>query len=197
MEFVDSNLFTWVILPVLIFSARVIDVSIGTLRILFIARNQKIIAPVLGFFESLLWLLATGQIFKHLDNAVCFIGYAGGFAMGNYVGILIENRLAIGQLIVRIITNSDTNDLIAKMESAGYTATLVDGEAVSGRVKILFSVIKRKQLSKIISLVTEFAPKAFYTVEDVQIAREALLPPVPPYQKNYYWQLFKMNRKRK
>jgi uncharacterized protein YebE (UPF0316 family) len=197
MMFLDSQLFAWVILPILIFCARIVDVSIGTLRILFIARNQKLIAPVLGFFESLLWLIATGQIFRHLDNAVCFVAYAGGFAMGNYIGMLIENRLAIGQLVVRIITESNSNGLIEKMESAGFATTLLDGESASGKVKILFSVIKRKQLQNIVNLVTEFAPKAFYTVEDVQIAREAVVPPVPPYRKNYYWQLFRMNRKRK
>ncbi len=197
MSMLESELFTWVILPILIFSARVIDVSIGTLRILYIARREKIIAPVLGFFEILIWLAAIGQIFKHLDNIACYLAYAGGFAMGNYIGMLIENRLAIGQLVVRIITDSNQDNLFEQIKSAGYGVTRVDGQGLTGPVKVLFTVIKRKELTRMIALINHSAPAAFYTVEDIQMAREAIFPQVLPHQKRYYWHLFKMDRKRK
>jgi uncharacterized protein YebE (UPF0316 family) len=193
----NSETFTWVILPLLIFCARIVDVSIGTLRIVFIARNQRIYAPLLGFFEILIWLLAIGQIFQHMDNFACYLAYAGGFAVGNFIGMMIENKLAIGQLIVRIITQSNEHDLYDHIKSAGYGVTRINGEGASGPVKILFTVIERKQLRNIILLINQFTPKAFYTVEDVQMARAGLFPVIPPYRKSYYWRMFKLDRRRK
>lgn len=108
MNFVDSQLFTWIVLPLLIFIARVVDVSIGTLRIVFIARGERLVAPILGFLEILIWLLAIGQIFKHLNNIGCYLAYAGGFAMGNYIGMVIEHKLAIGVQVIRIIIKSSS-----------------------------------------------------------------------------------------
>jgi uncharacterized protein YebE (UPF0316 family) len=197
MGFLESQLFSWVVLPILIFCARILDVSIGTLRIVFIARNHKVIAPILGFFEVLIWLAAIGQIFKHLSNVACYLAYAGGFALGNYVGMLIENRLAIGQLIVRIITASKAHCLLERLRSAGCSVTLVNGEGPAGPVKILFTVIRRKDLKKVLDVINEFAPGAFYTVEDLQIAGEAILPQLPTNKKRYYRELLKMSRRRK
>jgi len=197
MEFWDSTLFTWVVLPFLIFLARVADVSIGTLRIVYIVRKEKIIAPLLGFVEVVIWLAAVGQIFKHLDNIVCFFAFAGGFAMGNYVGMLIEGKLAIGQLMVRIIADNGQADLYKKLKTAGFNYTLVDGQGAAGPVTILFSVIQRKELTNMLGIVTKHAPKAFYTVENVQIAREAMLPQPTLHPKSYYRALLKMDRKRK
>lgn len=197
MSFTDSSLFAWLILPILIFCARVIDVSIGTLRIVYIARGQKLLVPLLGFFEVMIWLFAMTQIFKHLNNFACYIGWAGGFAMGNYVGMYIENRLAIGLLVLRIITRSEPYNLVTHLRDTGYGVTLIDGEGMNGPVKILFVLIKRKDLSEVIAMIKQHAPKAFYTVEDVQAAQEAMLPVAPPHQRNLYWRLFKMDRKRK
>ncbi|NIV12469.1 MAG: hypothetical protein GWN62_14690, partial [Aliifodinibius sp.] len=88
--FMDSPTFTWIILPILIFVARIIDVSIGTMRIVYIARREKLIVTVLAFFEIIIWLLAIGQIFKNLNNVACYLAYAFGFALGNYIGMYIE-----------------------------------------------------------------------------------------------------------
>jgi uncharacterized protein YebE (UPF0316 family) len=97
-----SPVFAWVILPLLIFAARICDVTLGTLRIIFVSRGKKLLAPLLGFFEVSIWLLAISQIMQNLNNPVCFLAYAGGFAMGNFVGILIEDKLAMGILVIRI-----------------------------------------------------------------------------------------------
>jgi len=85
----SSKLFAWVVLPVLIFIARVADVSLGTVRVIFITRGLKYFAPIVGFLEILIWLLAIGQIMRNLSHPICYIAYAGGFATGNYVGIWI------------------------------------------------------------------------------------------------------------
>ena len=91
--------FTWVGLPILIFLARILDQSIGTLRLIFLSKGMKHIAPFLGFFEVIIWLLAVGQIMQHLDNWLCYVAYGAGFAMGNFIGISIEERLSLGTSI--------------------------------------------------------------------------------------------------
>jgi len=193
----DNALYTWVILPLLIMFARIIDVSIGTLRIIFIAKRKMILAPVLGFFEVLVWLLAIEQIFKNLSNIACFMAYAGGFAMGNYIGMLLEKRLALGLEMIRIITKSDSSELIKHLIDFGNGITVVDGHGSTGPVKIIFSVIPRKKMKEAISLVNSIEPSAFYTVEHIDSAREVITP-IPDARKNgLYRQMLKMDRKRK
>jgi uncharacterized protein YebE (UPF0316 family) len=85
----NFGLYTWIVLPLLIFLARVVDVSMGTIRVIFVSRGLKYLAPVVGFFEVLIWLLAIGQIMKNLSSPLCYVAYAGGFAAGNYIGIVI------------------------------------------------------------------------------------------------------------
>ncbi len=197
MNFTDSTLFTYVILPILIFLARICDVSIGTLRIVYIARGKRLIAPVLGFFEVLIWVVAISQIFKHLDNVICYVAYAGGFAMGNYVGMLIEHKLAIGLQMVRVIFKHSPETLIEQLQKSGYGFTIVDGHGSNGPVKILFSVIKRKNFKEIFGWLNKYNPNAFFTVEDVQNVREATWPFSTSPSKSPYWHFFKMDRRRK
>jgi uncharacterized protein YebE (UPF0316 family) len=193
----DNTIYTWVILPLLIMFARIIDVSIGTLRIIFIAKRKIILAPLLGFFEVLIWLLAIEQIFRNLNNFACYIAYAGGFALGNYIGMVLEKRLALGLEMIRIITKSDSTNLIQKLNNFGNGLTIVDGHGASGPVKIIFSVIPRKKIKEVISLVNSIEPSAFYTVETIESAREVITP-IPDARKNgLYRQMFKMDRKRK
>lgn len=177
VSFIDSATFKWVIIPLLIFLSRIIDVSFGTMRIIYISRGLKLIAPILGFFEILIWLIAIGQIMNNLTNVVYYIAYAAGFAMGNFVGIFIEDLLAIGKVVLRIITQKDASELIAFLRSEGYGITAVNAEGATGNVKIIFSVIDRKNLEAVIGSVQQFNPKAFFSVEDTRIAREGIFPP--------------------
>jgi len=98
-------------IPILVFLARILDVSVGTLRIIFVSKGFKKYAAFLGFFESLIWLIAVSQVMKHMDNWVTYVTFALGFAVGNYVGMLIEERIAIGNQIIRIITRRDATEL--------------------------------------------------------------------------------------
>jgi uncharacterized protein YebE (UPF0316 family) len=174
--FLSSNWFTWFILPLLIFIARVVDVSFGTLRIVYIAKGRRYIAPMLGFVEVLIWLLAIGQIIKNLNNVACYIAYAGGFATGNFVGIWIENKLALGTQVLRIITSRDSADLIDNLKSKGHGITLLNAEGSQGPVKVIFTIIKRKYLKEVIETIQTYNPKAFYSVEDVRLAKEGIFP---------------------
>lgn len=164
----QSHLFTWVILPALIFVARILDVSLGTMRIVFVSRGKKFLAPIFGFFEVMIWLLAIGQIMKNLSNVFCYLAYAGGFATGNFVGLYLEERLAMGMLVLRLITNRDASELIDFLRGEGYGLTSVDAHGISGKVNILFMIIRRSELGRVVRIIQDFHPRAFYSVEDVR-----------------------------
>jgi len=172
----DSSFFKWIILPFLIFLARICDQSIGTIRILMLQRGHKLWAPVLGFFEVTIWLLAIRQIMQNLNNWVCYLAYGSGFAMGNFIGMLIEEKLAFGKLVLRIITTCHTADLAAKMRKAGYGVTQVDAKGKRGRVDLILAVIERKDLPAVTELIETHQPDAFYSIEDTRMVNAGTFP---------------------
>lgn len=176
MDFLTSDtwVFTWVFLPALIFLARILDQSIGTLRLIFLSKGMKYIAPFLGFFEVIIWLLAVGQIMQHLDNWLCYVAYGAGFAMGNFIGIILEERLSIGTSIIRVILSSESPELIAALKSQNFGLTILDADGAKGKVKILFSIIRRKEIAVFLNTLHTYHPNAFYTIEDVKDAKEGV-----------------------
>jgi uncharacterized protein YebE (UPF0316 family) len=151
------------------------DVSIGTMRLIFVSKGLKYLAPVLGFFEVTIWLLAIGQIMQHLDNVICYLAYGCGFAMGNYLGIILEERMSIGTVLIRVISQKDTPQLSASLRESGFGVTEVDAEGMKGRVKMIFSIINRKDIRDFIEKVNRFNPKSFYTIEEVSTVKEGFL----------------------
>jgi len=164
--------FTYVILPLLIFFSRIVDVTLDTLRIVFISKGDKYYAPILGFFEVLIWLIAITRIMQNLDNVACYIAYAAGFAAGNYIGLIIEERLAFGVQMFRIITQKEATSLIKSLSEKGYGVTSIEAKGNSGLVHVIFSVVKRTESQKIIELINRFNPNAFYSIEDVRHINE-------------------------
>ena len=165
---IPPEVFNYVIMPILIFCARVMDVSINTLRIMFVKNGKKILAPILGLFESLIWLLAIGQIFQNIDNPMSYVAYAGGFAMGTFVGMTIEEKLALGRVLVRVITPEPMPTLIEYMKEHNFRFTSVGAEGRYGKVNLLFTVMKRDDLTGFIGKVKSINDKAFYTIESVK-----------------------------
>ncbi|WP_035804284.1 DUF2179 domain-containing protein [Lunatimonas lonarensis] len=165
---ISEQVFTYVIMPLLIFLARIGDVSINTLRIVFVMSGKKYIAPLMGFFEALIWLLAIGQIFQNINNPLSYIAYSGGFAMGIWVGMTIEEKLALGRVLVRVITPEPMPELVEYMKEKNYRFTIVGAEGRYGRVQLLFTVLKREKLKDFIARVKTVNPKAFYTIESVK-----------------------------
>jgi uncharacterized protein YebE (UPF0316 family) len=98
------GLYAWVVLPILIFLARICDVSLGTVRLIFVSRGYKHLAPLVGFFEVLIWIIAISQILGHLSTPTCYLGYAAGYAAGNHVGIVLAETLFLGVVLMRVIT---------------------------------------------------------------------------------------------
>ncbi|MBN1637861.1 MAG: DUF2179 domain-containing protein [Ignavibacteriales bacterium] len=172
----NSEIYTWVIIPLLIFFARIMDVSIGTIRIIFVSRNNKLLAPILGFFEVFIWLLAIQQVMQNLHNIFCYFAYATGFAMGNLLGIFIEEKLAVGKVVIRIITQRSATELVSELNSNGYGVTNIPAEGSRGKVNVVYTIIERHDLEKVIKMVNHFNPKAFYTVEDIRSVKEGVFP---------------------
>lgn len=129
---------------------------------------MKLLATIFGFFEVLIWLVAITQIMQHLSNFVVYITYAAGFAIGNYIGILIENKLAMGYVAVRAITQKEATDLVFQLREKKFSVTSIAARGVSGRVRLVIAIIRRKDLEEVISIIKHYNPNAFYSVEDVK-----------------------------
>jgi len=175
-EFTQSPYFTYIFIPLLICLARIVDVSLGTLRIILVSKGMKKVAPFLGFFEILIWLLAIGQVMQNLTNFVNYIAYALGFALGNYIGIIIEQKIAIGMVVVQVITRRDASELIEFLRNSEFGLTVIEANGEHGPVHIIFTVIKRSNLPIVIAHIKNFNPRAFYSVEDIRFVSEALFP---------------------
>ena len=169
---VSESIFSYVLLPLLIFCARIFDVSINTIRIIYVLGGRRLTATVLGFFESFIWLMAIRQIFEHLDNWICYVAYPGGFAMGILVGMMIEERIAYGKVIVRIITRKDVTELIAYLNKNQFRYTKVNADGPDGHESLVFTVLQRESLEKLLAEMKAILPSAFYTVEKVNRAGE-------------------------
>jgi uncharacterized protein YebE (UPF0316 family) len=150
------------------------DQTIGTMRLIFLSKGMKYIAPFLGFFEVIIWLLAVGQIMQHLDNWLSYVAYGAGFATGNFIGMLLEEKISLGTVIIRVILSRQSPELIDELKSQNFGLTLVDAEGSKGSVKLIFSIIRRKELLNFINTIHHFNPNAFYTVEDVKSASEGI-----------------------
>lgn len=173
-EFYQENA-VW-LLPILIFLARVLDVSIGTLRIVFLSRGMRILAPICGFFEVLIWLVAIGRIMGDLTSWVYYIAYAGGFAAGNYVGMYIETWLAMGLLSVMIITKKDAASLLQKLKAEHFGLTQVGAQGVQGKVRLIYLIIRRKDLPRVSKILRLHQPDAFSVVNDIRNVAGGVFP---------------------
>ena len=195
--FLSSDIYTWLIIPLLIFLARIVDVSIGTVRILFISRGKKYLAPIMGFFEVLIWLLAIGQIMRNLTNVLCYVAYAGGFATGTYVGLWIEERLAVGLQMIRVVTHKDASPLIEHLQKEAFGVTHVAARGMTGKVRIVFTIIKRSDLPRVIGIIRNFHPHAFYSTEDVRSVSKEIFPLARSQNRRGFLDSFFMWRKGK
>ena len=168
IAFFNTTIFKYIILPILIIIARVTDVSIGTMRVIFVSKGYKLFAALCGFFEVLVWIFAITQILKNITNPLYYFAYAGGFAIGNFVGMLIEEKIALGYVLIRVITPNELVELTDYLKNHSHGVTIHDAEGLYGTVKILFTIIPRYDLEQITSFIKVVNPHAFYTVEDIR-----------------------------
>ena len=176
MSFLDSTLYVWVVLPIMVFLARVTDVSLGTLRIIFISRGKRNLAPLLGFVEVFIWITIVSQIVSHAHNLLAYLAYAAGFASGAFIGMYIEGRLAIGTQVILTIVQENAPLLITRLHSAGYGVTSVDGMGANGPVKLIYTIVQRRCLEDVLSIIHQSHPRAFLSVQDVRSTQEGIFP---------------------
>lgn len=175
-SFFDSGLFSYGILPLLIFLARICDVSLGTMRIIFVSKGKKYIAPILGFFEVFIWIIAISKIMQNLDNYINYVAYAAGFATGNFVGMLIEEKLAVGIQMVRIFTHQKGDELVKTLNTHGYGATSVEAHGAFEKIDLIYTIVNRNDLGRVLEIIGGFNPRAFYTIEDIRSVNEGIFP---------------------
>jgi len=161
-------LFSWVFLPLMIFFARIIDVSLGTLRVIFISRGFNKYAPLIGFFEVLVWIIATTYLIKSVNSLWLAVVYATGFAAGTYVGIWLEEKISLGRVRLRIIVRSNYKEIIAILKSEDYITTIVKADYGEGDARVISILVNRKKLKRVLSILTEANPNVFYSIEDVR-----------------------------
>ncbi len=152
--------------------ARVVDVSLDTIRVIMVAKGYRNLAPFIGFCQVLIWIITITRILTHLGVWTTYVGYAGGFALGTYVGMKIEGKLALGYEMIRVITGADASELINELTDRGYHITFVEGMGKDGKVGILFIVDRRRVIKEIIGTIRQMNPHAFYSIEDVRFVSD-------------------------
>lgn len=164
-DFLDT--YPW-ILPFIIFFGRICDVSLGTLRIIFVSKGEKYKAPLVGFFEVFIWIVIISQVLARANDLVSYLSYAGGYAAGNFVGIMIEQRIAFGVILFRVFTQKNGLELAKELNSKGFGSTCTSGQGAVARVDIVETVFDRKFEKNVDEIVRGFDPNAFYIVEDIR-----------------------------
>lgn len=160
----------------MIFLGRIVDVTLGTMRIIFVSKGEKYIAPVIGFVEVFIWIVVISQIFSRANDMISYISYAAGYAAGNFVGIMIEQKIAFGVLLCRVYTAKNGKDLVSLLSSHGYGATTIRGTGSVGEIDVVETVVNRKCLKDVVSVFEEFDPNIFYVCEDVRSKQRGIFP---------------------
>lgn len=159
-----------------IFFAELAVVTISTIRTICIARGMKLAAPILGFFEICLWLSAIKCVMQNLSDIRCALAFAAGFTLGNYLGLLVEQALALGSVIVRVVTSKDPSGLVARLRESQFGVTCLPGAGANGPVTVLLTVVPRRELASVVAMLNGFDAGVFYSVEALQSAAAGVAP---------------------
>lgn len=165
--------------PLVIFGLRIIDVSMSTVRIVLSVRGHKKIVPLIGFFEVMVWVLAVGNAIRFLDSGWHILGYGAGFATGNMVGLWIEEQLAIGYATIRVVSTHAGVEMADALRNIGFGVTEFGGHGRDGRVEIVYTVCKRRDIERVIGEVERWDPQAFITVEEPRDIRWGWMQTTP------------------
>lgn len=155
-------------MPVILFFLRVLDMSIDTVRVVSVVRGRKRLAWVLGFSQATVFVLAITSILANLDNLWNIVGYAAGFASGNLVGMLIEERLAMGFGNVRIISSRNGSAIAESLRKEGFALTESSARGMDGTVTVIESSARRRDINNLMKTVREIDDAAFVVAEDIR-----------------------------
>ena len=166
-----------IITGLLIYISRIFDVSIGTIRTIMTVQGKSRIAFFLGLFEITIWVLAAGTVITRLhDDPILLVFYALGYATGNVIGIHFERKLAFGSMVLRVITTKTDKTMAKRLREHGQAVTIFMGEGMTGPVQMLYIVCRRRDLKKLIPIVKEEDPDAFYITERTNDVNKMLRP---------------------
>jgi uncharacterized protein YebE (UPF0316 family) len=169
-----------------------------TIRVIYISRGIKYLAPIIAFFEIVIWLLAMEVVMQDLANIANFLAFALGFAMGTYVGLVIEEKLSIGMVILRIVTTDESNEeIVAFMQSENYGVTTLDATGSRGSVKMILSLVNRTDVPRITQHIQATNPHAFFSIEDVRYVNQGVFRPKKPNRITGFFHSFIRPRKKK
>lgn len=157
-----------VIQALIIFFARIIDVSMGTIRMILLVKGQRKIATMIGFFEVMIYLIVLGKVVGSINKPLLIIAYCLGYASGNFVGSKLEERLSIGRLLVQIIVKDISCEVVAALRNAGFGVTIFEGEGMEGSSYMLNVITERKKVRELQQIVNELNCGAFITTMDVR-----------------------------
>jgi uncharacterized protein YebE (UPF0316 family) len=154
------------LLCILVFLLRICDVTLGTVRTVSIVKGYLTLAVALGFFEVMIWILAVSQVIARINESIFLaLAFAGGFAAGNAVGILVERRLAMGTAVVRIISNTHGSEIARTIRDDGHDVTVFDGEGPEGRVSLVYAVAPRRRAPRMLKIARSIDPDLLYVSE--------------------------------
>ena len=149
----------------IIFSLRLADQSLGTMRSLLVAKNKPMYAAFIGLMESAIWIVAISQVIKDVNDPVLIGAYAAGFAAGTILGSYIEGLLAVGNIVIRVFTSVKSPSVAEPLREKGYGVTIIDGEGKDGPVKIYLCIIPRRELKLVLKMIEEISPNAYITTD--------------------------------
>ena len=185
------------VLPLLIFGARIVDTTIGTVRIVVLVAGSRWLAALLGFIEVAIWLAATGGVVANLDQPLLIVAYAAGFAVGVLLGGWLEERIAIGYRVVQVINNDSKIDIAARLRERGYRVTRVEGHGMQGPVEVSMLLVRRRGLRRVLRTIRWLAPRAFVTIERAERPIGSLASPEPGFLRFPWGPLFPLGGVRK
>ncbi len=151
-----------------IFTARIIDVSIGTLRTILLVKGQRRIASVLGFFEVMIYLVVLGKVVGNINKPALLVAYCLGYATGNIIGSKIEERLSIGRVVAQVIVKEMLEELVLSLRDAGFGVTIFEGEGKEGKSYMLNIILDRKKVRQLREIIEGCECGAFITTLDVR-----------------------------
>jgi uncharacterized protein YebE (UPF0316 family) len=156
-------------LPLIILIARIVETSLETVRTIYINRGHANLAGWIGIAKTGIWLLSTGIVITNLGDYWNLFAYLAGYGIGTLLGMQIETMISLGHVIVRLITPADPQPLIAELSALGYGMTRIEGSgSFSNTVTIIFMIVPRTELGRLMSVLSTKHPDILYTVEDVR-----------------------------
>jgi len=148
-----------------IFSLRLFDQSLSTVRALLTAKNRPVYAGLVGLVESVIWLLAVSKVIEDIDDSLLIAGYALGFAAGTILGSYIEGFLGFGHVVVRVFSSIESPSVAEPLRAKGYGVTVIDGKGIKGSVRIYWCIIPKRKLRGDLKIIESTNPNAFITTD--------------------------------